>query len=384
MSEPIYLDHAATSAPKPAAVAARVQRYLAEEGFSAGRGSYRRAEGIGREIAAARGAIASLINAAAPNRIVFTGGGTESLNLVLQGLLKPGDHVIATDLEHNSVLRPLAWLTEQREVDVTFVSPEASGAVSPASIQAAITSKTRLICCVHASNVTGIIQPVAEIGRIAREQGVLTLIDAAQTLGHLPFDIAELGCDFLAAPGHKGLLGPLGTGLLYVAPGREDELQPLILGGTGTQSEQAHQPLELPFKLESGSRNVPGLLGLCAAMETVTPEFVAAEMVRQRGLTDQLIASFAGIDGVDVVLPETPRVGVVSITIADQDPRIVETILDGSFGIETRSGFHCAPRTHAWLGTVEAGGTLRFSVGHSTTPDQIAQAVEAIRQLTAI
>jgi len=387
MSKPIYLDHAATSAPKPPAVAERLHRYFAEEGLSAGRGSYRRSEQIGREIAAARGAIASLIGAEAPQRIIFTSGGTESLNLVILGLLRPGDHVIATELEHNSVLRPLAWLQQERGVEVTHVTPDANGQIAPATVEAAIRPETRLICCVQASNVIGTRQPVAEIGKIARERGVLTLIDAAQTLGHLPIDVGELGCDFLAAPGHKGLLGPLGTGILYIAPGLEKQLQPLVYGGTGTQSELAEQPAELPGKFESGSLNVPGLLGLAAALETVTPEFVSAEAERQQGLTTRLVEKLAAISGVTIHLANAPsenRIGVVSLSVGDQDPRIVETILDSSFGIEVRSGFHCAPLAHAWLGTKEVGGTVRLSLGHSTTAEHIDAAVEAIRQLSEI
>lgn len=386
MAEQVYLDHAATSSPKPPAVAERVRRYLAEDSLSAGRGSYRRAEQIAREILATRTALARLLGAESAERIVFTGGGTEALNLVLQGLLQPGQHVVATELEHNSVLRPLAWLRKQRGISVTYIPPDDQGRVDPQAMTNAFRPETRLVCCLHASNVTGALQPVTEICQRARAAGVLSLVDAAQTVGHWPVDVQEMGCDFLATPAHKGLLGPLGVGVLYVATGREGELAPLILGGTGTRSEQEEPPTEMPARYEAGSLNVPGLLGLGAALKTVTPEFVQQEAERQQELTQSLLARLRDIPGLVLHADEIPpaeRIGVISLSLPGQDPRVLENILDAHFQVETRGGLHCAPRTHAWLGTAPQGGTLRLSLGHSTTPAHLDHVTHALQQLAS-
>lgn len=386
MVAPLYLDHAATSCPKPAAVGERLGRYFAEASLSAGRGSYRRAELLGREISAARAALATILGAESPDRVVFTGGGTEALNLAIRGLLRPGDHVIASVLEHNSVLRPLAWLKQQLPISVSYVSPEPAGRISAAGVLRELRPETRLICCLHASNVTGGVQPVEEICQVARERGVLTLIDAAQTVGHLPLDVRAMGCDLLAAPAHKGLLAPLGVGFLYLAKGLEQRLEPLILGGTGTQSERETPPADMPGRYEAGSLNVPGLLGLAAALETVSPDYILRESLRQRELTSSLITELQAIPGLVVHqanLPADERIGVISLSLGDQDPRIVETILDSHFGIEVRSGLHCAPRAHGWLGTLEQGGTVRLSLGHTTSAADVARAVRAFRELSA-
>ena len=382
----LNLDHAATSALKPAVVGERLTRYFQEGALSAGRSGSQRSQQMSREIASARAALARLLGAARPEQLVFTSGGTEGLNLVLQRWLKPGDHVVITALEHNSVLRPLTWLQQTLGVSVTQVEPESHGCVDVAAVAAAIQSETRLICCVHASNVLGTLQPVAEICELARKQGVATLIDAAQTAGHVPIDVQAWGCDFLVTPAHKGLLGPLGTGVAYLAEGREELLPPLLLGGTGTFSEQALQPLDMPGRYESGSPNVPGLLGLAAALTVVTPEFVRAEQQRQHALTTHFLERLSSISGLTVYAAEAPReqrVGVVSLNIAGYDPRIVETILDAHYGIEVRSGFHCAPQAHAWLGTAAIGGTVRCSWGYGTTPADLERAATALQEIAA-
>lgn len=384
MTSHIYLDHAATSAPKPTQVAERVCRYFREEGLSAGRGSYARAENVGREISVARAALAVLLGAESPDRIIFTHSGTESLNLAIQGILSPGDHVVTTVLEHNSVLRPLASLGDRGEIDVSYVEPDSSGLIEPDAIQEALRPKTKLVCVVHVSNVLGTIQPVQEICQLAREHGSFSLIDASQSVGHLPIDVKEVGCDMLAAPAHKGLLSPLGTGFLYLRKGMENELQPLLFGGTGTKSESSKQPAELPERYESGSLNVPGLLGLAAAMEIVTPEFVVQESSRQARLTTQLLEGLVEIPGVTihpVSAPSEERIGVVSLSIADHDPRVIGTILDEHFQMEVRTGFHCAPKTHDWLGTTSLGGTVRLSIGHSTTEADVCNVIDAMKEI---
>ncbi len=385
MDDVIYLDHAATSAPKPERVAARIARYLQEEGLSAGRGSYRRAVAIGQEIEAGRKKLASLIHAESADRVVFTTSGTEALNLALGCLWKEPGHVIVTSWEHNSVLRPLAAAAD-RGVTITEVEPRADGRIAPDDIRAAITPETKLICCVHASNVTGVIQPVHEICELANERGILSLIDAAQTVGHLPIDVQEMGCSLLAAPCHKGLLAPLGTGFLYMQPGLEDRIPPLQFGGTGTQSEQAVQPAELPYRYESGSRNVPGLIGLAASLEAMSRESIAGDANHQRELMSFCLERLGEIPGITVYLPELPeeqRVGVLSLNVDGQDPRVVGTILDEYFQIEVRTGFHCAPQAHRWLGTAELGGTVRVSFGSTSTREQVEKLAEALQQIAA-
>ncbi|MCG6155048.1 aminotransferase class V-fold PLP-dependent enzyme [Rubinisphaera margarita] len=383
MDDVIYLDHAATSAPKPERVAARIARYLQMEGLSAGRGSYRRAVTIGQEIEGGRKKLASLIHAESADRVVFTTSGTEALNLALGCLGQEPGHVIVTSWEHNSVLRPLAAAAD-RGVTITEVEPGADGRTDPGDVRAAITSETKLICCVHASNVTGVIQPVGEICQLAKERGILSLIDAAQTVGHLPIDVQEMGCSLLAAPCHKGLLAPLGTGFLYLQPGLEDRIPPLQFGGTGTQSEQAVQPAELPYRYESGSRNVPGLIGLAASLEAMSPESIADDAAHQRELTAFCLDRLKGIPGVTVSLPDLPgelRVGVLSLNVEGQDPRVVGTILDEYFQIEVRTGFHCAPQAHQWLGTAELGGTVRISFGSTTSESEIEKLADALQQI---
>ncbi len=262
----IYLDNAATSWPKPEGVYAAVERYQRQLGAPAGRGVYREAVAVDEAIRATRSSLAQLLDVADPNRIAFTFSCTDAINLVLHGVLKSGDHVVISAIEHNAVLRPLRWLEENRGVEVTRIACNESGFVEAEQFLAAIRPNTRLVVLSQASNVTGAIQPAAEVGRIARRNGALFLVDAAQSLGHIPVSVEQLGADFLASSGHKGLLGPTGTGLLYVRPGCEEFLESLRQGGTGTQSEIDRQPAALPEKYEAGTPNIPGIIGLGAGV----------------------------------------------------------------------------------------------------------------------
>ncbi len=387
MNTPIYLDHAATSAPKPERVVRRVSEYLLNEGLSAGRGGYDRALQIGREIENGRSRLAKLLNAEAANRIIFTSGGTEALNLAILGLLQAGEHVVVSTLEHNSVLRPLSFLEKGREISLTFVHSDERGIVSAEKLMEACRPETKLICCLHASNVTGIVQPITELCRRARKRNIFTLIDAAQTVGHLPIDLQQMDCDLLAAPCHKGLQAPLGSGFLYLRPGMEEHVQPLQFGGTGTQSELAIQPAELPVRYESGSIAVPALLGLSAALSEITNESIQQDNARRNGLAKRCLRELAGIDGL-TIYPNSEstenRIDVISFNLREQDPRIVGTILDQHFHIEVRTGFHCAPLAHADLETTELGGTIRVSLGTTTTEEEIDTFLDAIRQIAVV
>ena len=291
MSSPrrIYLDNAATSWPKPESVYRAVERIQRDVGAAAGRGAYAEALEAGRLVESARAGLSRLIGAGDPRRIVFTNNGTDSLNLAIHGFLEPGDHVVTTAAEHNSVLRPLRELENRGVVQVTRVACDAAGQVDPHDIQRAITAKTKLVAILHASNVTGAIQPVPEIGKIARNLGAAFLVDAAQTLGHLPISVDEMLVDMLAAPGHKGLLGPLGTGLLYVRQGIESRLRSVRQGGTGTRSEEDCQPQSMPDKYESGNPNVPGLAGLAAGVEFVEARGLLAIRRHEVALTERFL-----------------------------------------------------------------------------------------------
>jgi cysteine desulfurase family protein len=379
----IYLDNAATSWPKPEAVYRAMDDYHRRLGAPAGRSAYAEAAETERIIGSCRKKIASLIGASDPNRIIFTHNGTDSLNLALHGLLREGDHVVTTVCEHNSVLRPLRFLAEHRNVSASYVGCDSQGFISPDDIRLAITPKTRLIAVIHASNVTGALQPVADIGRIAEERGVRYLVDAAQSLGHVPIDVHQLGCHLLAAPGHKGLLGPLGTGVLYIAPHLEKELLPVRQGGTGTRSDEDIQPSSLPDRYESGNLNVPGIVGLASGVSLVASQGIDRELSHGRQLLGRLLGELREIEGVKLYGPPMchERVGVVSLNVAGYDPQELASLLDAQWSIQARAGLHCAPRMHAALGTAPSG-TLRLSIGIFNTAEQIDTVVSALREIT--
>ncbi len=297
-------------------------------------------------IAAARAAVARLIGAADARHIVFTGSGTDSLNLAIHGWLRPGDHAICTDADHNSVLRPLRHLEQREQMEVTRVRCNSVGLVDPDEVRQALHSNTRLVVILQASNVTGIVEPVADVGRICREHGARLLVDAAQSLGHLPISVDELGADFLAAPAHKGLLGPLGTGVLYIRPSLERELESIRQGGTGTQSQDDRQPESLPDKYESGNHNVPGLVGLAAALHWIESRGIDEICRHEQQLANRLrdglkdIASVT-LHGSEPRASATGAVGVVSISIEGYDPQEAAALLDSAFGVQVRAGLHC-------------------------------------------
>jgi cysteine desulfurase/selenocysteine lyase len=379
----IYLDNAATSFPKPEAVYVAVDDYNRRNGAAIGRGAYSAAIDATGIVQRCRKTVADLLGAESPDRVVFTFNGTDSLNLALHGVLHRGDHVVTSDVEHNSVLRPLRELRRKLDIEVTRVAADATARTDPAKFQRALRPNTKLVVLVHATNVTGTIQPLADVGTIARDAGALFLVDAAQTAGHLPIDLKNLPVDLLACPGHKGLLGPLGTGVLYVRPGVESRLDSLRQGGTGTRSEDDVQPESLPDKYESGNHNAPGLVGLEAAASWLTQRGVSAIHQHEQSLVGQLLEGLAGIPGVRLFGPAAAahRVGVVSVAVNGIDPQTVAAILDQTFGIEVRAGLHCAPGVHRMIGSFDSGGTVRLSVGPFTTAIEIAAAIEALGQI---
>ena len=387
MTQPdrIYLDNAATSWPKPDSVYAAVDHYQRKLGGPAGRSFYREAAEVERKIDQARRAVAVLLGVDQPNRIVFTANGTDSLNLAMHGILRSGDHAITSVVEHNSVLRPLRFVEENHGVKVTRVGCDGRGVVDPDAIARAIGHRTKMIVLVHASNVTGALQPVSEVGKIAREHGVLFLVDAAQSLGHRPVDAKQLGADLLAAPGHKGLLGPLGTGILYIGPRVEEQMMSVRQGGTGTESQQDRQPDSLPDKYEAGNHNVPGIVGLGASLiylHNQEPDAIARHNAQ---LTGRLLDGLSDISGVAIHGPAdaSKQVGVVSITLSDYDPQEAAGMLDAAYRIQVRPGLQCAPLMHQSLGTAAGGGTVRFSLGSFTTDRQIDTAISAVSELAS-
>jgi cysteine desulfurase family protein len=354
-------------------------------GAPAGRSGYAEAAEVSQAVEHARHRIARFLGLADPSHLVFTANGTDSLNLAIHGLVRPGDHVVTTVVEHNSVLRPLQYLAETSGVRVTRVGCDTRGIVDPDDIHAAIEPATRLIAISHASNVTGALQPIEEVARMARNSGVAALCDAAQTAGHVPLDMERLGVDLLAASGHKGLLGPLGTGVLAIRPAVARLLTSVRQGGTGTKSEQTRQPDELPSKFESGNLNVPGILGVAAGVEFLESRGLTAVEREGRELTERLLAGLRGIPGVRVLGPESAsgRVPLASIVLSGYDPQEVALGLDAVFRVQVRSGLHCAPAMHEALGTAENGGTVRFSLGVFTTAAEIDAAVEAVAEIAA-
>lgn len=380
-----YLDNAATSWPKPETVLLAMDRYHRELGVAAGRGATRAAAEVDAVIARCRLRAAQLFNAESSERIVFTFNGTDSLNVAIHGLLQPGDHVVTSTLEHNSVLRPLSELRRRISIETTFVEPDANGRVEPAKFRAALRPNTKLVALIHASNVTGVIQPIDEVGAIARQAGAIMLVDAAQTAGHLPIDVRSSPIDMLACPGHKGLLGPLGTGLLYLRPGLEQSVASFRQGGTGSLSEEDRQPERLPDKYESGNHNASGLFGLEAALAWLEQHSASERRQHESALRRRLIEALRSLPSVRLFaanMPDEQVVGVLSFVLDGFDPQEVATILDHDFQIQTRAGLHCAPGAHRVLGTLTNGGAVRVSFGPANRPDDADRLAVALGNLS--
>ena len=380
----IYLDNAATSFPKPESVYAAVDHYNRSLGAAAGRGGYRAAVEVDTVLRRCRKRAAELLGAESPERVVWTFNATDALNMALHGLLDRGDHVVTTAAEHNSVLRPLRALSDRRDVDVTVIDVDATGRVDPVAVRNALRPSTRLVAVQHASNVTGIVQPIDDIGSIAHENGTLVLVDAAQTAGHRPIDLADWPVDLLACAGHKGLLGPLGTGLLYIRPGTEDRMTGLRQGGTGSFSQEDRQPTAMPDHFEAGNPNAPALFGLDAGLAWLEEQGIDTLVAHEESLVERLVAGLEPLPDVTVIgpAPGTLRVGVVSLVAATLEPHVLATVLDESFGVQARAGLHCAPGVHRAAGTFDGGGTLRLSVGPFSTAEEIDEACEAVAAAT--
>jgi cysteine desulfurase family protein len=334
----------------------------------------------GRRIEETRLLAARFFGIAKPERVVFTLNATDALNLAIKGLLFPGDHVITGSMEHNSVVRPLESL-KSRGVEYTKIPVSPVHGADPDAVKAALRKNTKLAVFSHISNVSGAVNPIAEIGAICQEQGVPLLVDAAQSAGVTPIDVTAMGISLLAFPGHKGLLGPQGTGGLYIGEGLA--LRPLREGGTGSHSEELTQPVSLPGRYESGTQNTAGIAALGEGLRFLMDQGSAAIEAREARLASRLIEGVRRIPGLILYGPPagSRRSGVVSLCLDALEPARAALILDSEFGIAVRAGLHCAPDAHRTLGTLERGGTVRISAGCFNTENDIDRCVEALSVL---
>ncbi len=378
----IYLDNAATSWPKPPGVAGAMRDFLEHAGGNPGRSGHRLSLEAARVVYGVREQVAELFGLSDPSRVIFTQNATHALNLALHGLLHPGDHVVTSGMEHNSVMRPLRAL-EAEGVEVTVLPCALDGSLDPTDVEAAIRPSTTLVALTHAGNVVGTILPAAETAAVAHRHGALFLLDAAQTAGVLPIDVQRMGVDLLACSGHKGLLGPPGTGILLISPSLDPARIPAPMqGGTGSNSEFEEQPTILPDKYESGTPNGVGIAGLGAGIERVRERGVEAIREHDMALTAALIEGLSAIPGLTVhgTLDPSRSTAVVSFTVRGMEVSDLGLRLDEEYDVLARVGLHCAPAAHRTIGTFP-GGTVRFAPGPFTSLADIEAAVRAVAEI---
>ncbi len=376
----IYLDNAATSYPKPESVYQAMDQFARSELANPGRAGHRMAVASERILDDGRHLLNQLFHGKEPERFIFTLNCTDALNMAFKGALQNGDHVITTDLEHNSVSRPLRAMELEGSITLTRLQADGGGTINPDDILQAITPKTRLIAMTHASNVLGTIQPVREVGKLARENELLFLVDAAQTAGVVPVDLAEMNIDLLAFPGHKCLLGPTGTGVLYVGP--RVDLRAWREGGTGGDSSSETQPEQLPYFLEGGTPNVLGVAGLIAGIKHINELGLSSIHAQEMTLNQRLWQRLAELDGVELFGHDDfdNRVSTISFRSEMLPATEIGGILDQAFEIAVRPGLHCAPYIHRSMGTFP-DGTVRVSPGAFTSESEIDQIADALGEI---
>ncbi len=373
----IYLDNAATSWPKPCRVYEEMSECIRRYCANPGRGGHGLSLKCGREIFSCRKVLAEFFNISNPLRICFTKNTTESLNFAIKGILKEGDHVVTTSMEHNSVLRPLK-ACEKDGITTEIVYADSTGRIDPGRIENSIRKNTRMVVCTFSSNVNGIKLPIREIGEICSRKKIIFLLDAAQGSGSEYVDVEETKADMLAFPGHKGLLGPQGTGGLYVREGIQ--LMPMIKGGTGSSSKSLEQPLTMPDSLESGTLNTPGIIGLKHGVEFI--ESIGIKRIREykNSLLKELHKGLSSIDGVRLYSSCENNSGIAALNIDGLDSVFVSRTLDKEFNTATRAGLHCAPLAHKTFGTLETG-LVRLSLGCFNTASEIELAIDALKNI---
>ena len=380
----IYLDNAATSFPKPEVVYQTLDRFARTSLANPGRAGHRMAVEAERALDAARHTLNQFFKGEAPERWIFTHNCTDGLNVAIKGVLSTGDHVITTDLEHNSISRPLEALRKAGVISLSRVRSE-GGYVDPEQIKNALTSETKLIAMTHASNVLGTIQPIGAIATIVRAADALLLVDAAQTAGVVSIDLRATPIDMLAFPGHKSLYGPTGTGALYVGPRTDGKIRCWREGGTGGDSSSPSQPAELPYLLEGGTPNVLGIAGLAAGVAWVAEQGPENLRLKEVALLQRVVDWAEALEVYRVAGRWEPssHVAALSLVVADAiSPQDLAAILDTSFNIAVRPGLHCAPYIHRALGTFPQG-TIRLSPGAFNTPDDVQAYIDALSQITA-
>lgn len=378
----IYFDHAATSFPKAPGVGAAMARYIDTICVNVNRSSYDSAQQAALDLLDTRELLCKLFHFNTPELAIFTPGNTYAINQVLYGFLKPGDQVLTSSMEHNAVMRPLQALTA-RGVSYTCLPCDEEGRLRPEDLKKAITKHTRLVVIQHASNVSGTVQPLAEIAQICQHAGLPLVVDAAQTAGHLPIDFEALGLCALCLPGHKGLLGPSGIGALLLSPSFAKQLTPLVLGGTGSQSDSLDIPSAFPDRLEAGTPNLPGIYGLHAALQWWSTQDLATLHEEEMALCERFLNGVLALPGIQVAGPKgiKDRVAVVSLSFTGRDNAIVSDYLQQQGGLALRCGLHCAPMAHRSLGTYPEG-TVRFSFSHTNTAQEVDHAIAQLKAVS--
>jgi len=376
----IYFDNAATSWPKPPEVIAAMTDFMERAGANPGRSGHRMSLEAGRIVFNAREKVAELFKIKDSSRVIFTVNGTYGINLGIKGLLRERDHVVVTSMEHNSVMRPLRHLEATKRIRLTVVQCNRDGQLDLKDMKKALEKKAALVIATHASNVTGGIMPVKEIGRLVREHDAVFMVDACQSAGSLPIDVEEMGIDLLAFTGHKGMLGPQGVGGLYIREGIE--LEPLVQGGTGSNSEQEVQPDFLPDKYESGTLNTVAIAGLGAGVEYLLKAGIGKVREKEKALIRKLIQGMKRIEGIEVYGPEDAenRIAICSFNLKGKDAGHVGYLLDREFDIMCRVGLQCAPAAHRTIGTYPQG-TIRFSLGYFNHEEEIGAALDALGKI---
>lgn len=380
MERLVYLDHAATSWPKPPEVAAAMMEALQQSGANAGRGNHSLAIGTGRVLVRARALLAELFGVSNAQDIAFTHNTTMGLNMAIKGTLQRGDHVISTMTEHNSVRRPLEFLRRTLEIEVDYVQVDPEGQLDLQKLQRSLRHNTRMVICNHSSNLLGSILPIGEIGDIVKSHGAVFLVDAAQSAGAVNIDVAAMNIDLLAFPGHKGLLGPQGTGGLYISP--HLDLEPLMHGGTGSQSENSDQPSVRPDRYEAGTQNAVGIAGLLAGVKAVKALGIEQIHRQEWELTQLLIEGLSAIPGMRILGPAAgaPRSGIVAFVAEGADPANIAHRLDREYQIAVRAGMHCTPLAHQAVETLHSGA-VRASVGVSSTEEDVHRLLDAMQEM---
>lgn len=378
----IYFDQAASSWPKPERVIVGVTEAIRDYGANPGRGGHRLAVKASKMIWETRKKLAQLFGVQDPKQIVFFPNATAALNQAIKGFnYQPGDQIIATMYEHNSVRRPLEYLRQTHGVEINYLTPDHNGDIELDRLEAMITEKTKLIASIHVSNVTGAILPIKEIGKLANSHQIPFLVDASQSAGILPIHVQEMGIDLLAFAGHKGLFGPQGTGGLYIAP--QLSLTPLLHGGTGSQSETADPPLASPERYEAGTLNTPGIVGLHEGVSFILEEGLEKIYAHEKKLTAYALEQLSKLKGITIYGPDLDRerAAVISFNLKGVDPQELATILDEHYGIATRAGLHCTPLAHQVLNTDELG-SVRISFGYFNTIEEIDRLIAALEEIS--